>query len=328
MPVPLDCAAVGDDGSVVTVGVCQPIRRFEGDNAPAVMERRIWVIRSNGTIDESRTEGFNRALDDFQEKHKRGMGDCYTRIAFYTGDRLGIVVDVPRSPQEASPIDREMGILVLRADGSYEGLYYALAASKSGALFTEDPRQVGIDAQREWLRKQYAPENLVEYIVLDEDNSTLRDRAPAYPEKPLTISLVGIGRKVIREITLQTQRVHEGGKLLVEPGARIDSQGRLYIPGRLTRRQIHPIDVPDQQLDLGLEDGYVIARFKPDGQFDGIVARLKIPVYRCRPWQLWDIDASGNLYSLEFEEKGVVIRMVSPTPAQSADTRAGIRAQR
>jgi hypothetical protein len=48
----------------------------------------------------------------------------------------------------------------------------------------------------------------------------------------------------------------------------------------------------------------------PDGRFDRIVARLKMPTYRCHRHQLWDIDSAGNLYYLEFGPKGVGIRVV------------------
>jgi len=61
---------------------------------------------------------------------------------------------------------------------------------------------------------------------------------------------------------------------------------------------------------LPIQDGYVIARFTSEGQFDRIVARLKMPIDGCHSHQLWDLDAAGTLYYLEFGLKGVGIRSV------------------
>ena len=52
------------------------------------------------------------------------------------------------------------------------------------------------------------------------------------------------------------------------------------------------------------------SRFTSEGQFDRIVARLKMPIDGCRPHQMWDIDAAGTLYYLEFGPRGVGIRSV------------------
>lgn len=79
MPAPLDCAEVAPDGSIVTVGSCQYLRlHFRPSNSDAEIEeigdeQRIWVIRSDGTIDKACTEGFNRALGAFLDKHARRL---------------------------------------------------------------------------------------------------------------------------------------------------------------------------------------------------------------------------------------------------------------
>ena len=313
MPAPLDCVEVAPDGSIVTVGSCQDLRlHFRPSNSDAEIEKigdeqRIWVIRSDGTIDKARTEGFNRALSEFLDKHARS-GDCFVQVAFFTGTQLGLQISAPVSLKDGKPIlKQEMGLLVLRDDGTYEGLYYAWAASGSGNMLLEDTRLVGLEAQNEWMSKGFPQE---EYVIFDENGKErTRDKAPAYPKESVRMRLIQPTQKASKDLSLQFQDLHKEGIIFVENGARLDAQGRLYLPGMTTRRQIHSVPMLGQGR-LPLQDGYVIARFTSEGQFDRIVARLKMPIDGCRFHQMWDLDAAGTLYYLEFGPKGVGIRSV------------------
>lgn len=316
MPAPLDCAEVAPDGSIVTVGSCQYLSlHFRPSNSDAEIEeigdeQRIWVIRSDGTIDKARTEGFNRALGAFLDKHARS-GDCFVQVAFYTGTQLGLQVSAPVSLKDEMPtLKQEMGLLVLRDDGRFEGLYYAWAASGDGRLILEDSRLVGLEAQQERVRNDFSSNNLVEYVILETDGTEYhRDKAPAYPRNPIPMKLIRLDKNTRTDLTMQFQALHTEGVLLSdESGARLDSQGRLYLPAATTKRKFHSVWLLGQKNRLWLMDGYVIARFSPDGKFDKIVARLKMPI-DCRSHQLWDLDAAGNLYYLEFGSKGVGIRV-------------------
>jgi hypothetical protein len=313
MPVPLDCAEVAPDGSIVTVGSCQDLRlRFRPNNSDAMIEeigdeQRIWVIRSDGTIDKARTEGFNRALGEFLDKHARS-GDCFVQVAFFTGTQLGLQISAPVSLKDGKPVlKQEMGLLVLRDDGRFERLYYAWAASGDGRLILEDTRLIGLEAQNEWMSKGFSR---TEYVILDRSGKeSVRSDAPAYPKESVRMRLIQPTQKASKDLSLQFQDLHKEGIILVEGGARLDAQGRLYLPGMTTRRQIHSVPILGRGR-LPIQDGYVIARFTSEGQFDRIVARLKMPIDGCRPHQMWDIDAAGTLYYLEFGPKGVGIRSV------------------
>jgi hypothetical protein len=323
MPVPLDCVEIGPDGSIVTVGSCQDLRpRFRPSNSDAEIEeigdeQRIWVIRSNGAIDKARTEGFNRALGEFLDKHARS-GDCFVQVAFYTGTQLGLQISAPVSLKDGMPtLKQEMGLLVLRDDGRFDGLYYAWAASGDGRLILEDSRLVGLEAQNEWMSKGFS---WTEYVIFDENGEkSVRSEAPAYPKEPVPMRLIQRQLQASKNLSLKLQDLHEKeGVILIEKGARLDAQGRLYLPGMTTVSRINSVPVPGQGR-LPTQDGYVIARFTRDGVFDKIVARLKIPI-DVRPHQLWDFDAAGNLYYLQFSTEGVEIHRVPTTSEEPSST--------
>ncbi len=335
VPIPLDCTAVGADGSIVSVGVCQSIelRRMESEpsnsqttekSAPDAVvvddnpSRRIWVMKPDGSIDRERTDGFNRALERFMTEQNRDEGDCFREIAFFTGSRLGLVVMAPVSLSESgeASLQRETGLLILNQDGSWQGLYPCVAASKRGA-FLEDIHLRGLEAQQQWVRRAFDPQEYVDYRIIEANGEEYkRDKAPAHPAE-LKVRLIQAGGSATDEFTL---RLEAAGVLLSEPGARLDARGRLYLPGAKVERRLSSVSIAGQseievegqmiQPRLGMLDGYVVARFTAEGQFDRIVAQLKIPTYHCRPWQLWDIDEQGNLYYLEFTSDGVEIWMV------------------
>ncbi|CUU38363.1 MAG: hypothetical protein K6U12_05190 [Armatimonadetes bacterium] len=305
-PVPVGIAGVADDGSIVVVGECQPISRRDKESIP----RPIWVIEPNGSIDEKRTEGFNRALERFRTEQNRGA-DCFPMIAFLTQNRLGLLVSAPVSfsADGEARLDQQTGLLILKADGSWEGLYPAIAASKRGSIL-EDPRLRSLEAQQEWIRRTLNPQTQASYKIVDETGDEYkRDRAPVYPAE-MQAQHVSLGGTRLASYTLQ---IGKAGVLLIEPGARMDERGRLYLPGAKTERALRPLRL-NQSDELELLDGYVVARFLPDGRFEGIVAEIAIPTYHCHPRQLWDIDSVGNLYFLKFTETGVEVWMV-PAPA-------------
>jgi hypothetical protein len=340
-PVPLDCVAVGPEGSIVSVGVCQPIGKFAVDKEPSdnkepstvrssetepstvssseiedETQQYIWVLKPDGKIDDERTKGFNTALESFLVKQQREYGDCFPEIAFFTGDRLGLMVMAPVRVSNTGEVSlsRESGLLILRQDGSWEGLYSILGASKHGALL-ECTKEFGLDAQQEWVRRTLDPNNQVEYRILEEDGTEyVRGKAPAHLKEPVKVRL-RTGQTVSQEFAIQFQSMD--GVLLLDAGARLDAQGRLYLPGWIPERHLRTLQIPGQEASLGLDDGYLIVRFTANGQFDRIVARLKMPIYGCRPWQLWDIDDVGNLYYLEFTNECIEIMMI-PSESQGS----------
>lgn len=298
-PVPVGIAAVADDGSIVVVGECQPISRRDRESPP----RQLWVVKPNGSIDETRTEGFNRALERFRAEQNRGA-DCFPMIAFLTQDRLGVLVSAPvsLSADGEARLDQQTGLLILKADGSWEGLYPAIAASKIGSILA-DPSLQSLEAQQEWIRRTLSPQAQVSYRIVEETGDEYKhDRAPAYPAA-MQVQRVSSGGRVLTSYTLQ---IGKAGVLLIEPGARMDEQGRLYLPGAKTERTLRSLRL-SQSGELELLDGYVIARFRPDGQFAGIVAEIAMPTYHCDPRQLWDIDHQGNLYFVKFTETAVEV---------------------
>jgi len=99
MPIPLEGTDIGSGGLVVIVGMCQEIEPISNidlsESWKTETARRIWVVRSDGTIDKARTEGFNRALSQFFQKHPLGDAVCFTQVCFLTSTRLGLRIAPP-----------------------------------------------------------------------------------------------------------------------------------------------------------------------------------------------------------------------------------------
>jgi hypothetical protein len=163
---------------------------------------------------------------------------------------------------------------------------------------------------RHWLKTSFKIDASVQkdriYILRSSFPTLIRivsNHLPRFMQRQLQAS---------ENLSLKLQDLHEKeGVILIEKGARLDAQGRLYLPGMTTVSRINSVPVPGQGR-LPTQDGYVIARFTRDGVFDKIVARLKIPI-DVRPHQLWDFDAAGNLYYLQFSTEGVEIHRVPTT---------------
>lgn len=219
------------------------------------------------------------------------------------------MVPVIASETGEGTTDREMGLLILNLDGTWEGLYPVFGASKLG-VFLEDARMRGLEAQKEWIRRALDPKNYVEYRILEVDGTEYRcDKALPYPKESVKVRLHTGNAASASEFVLQLQAADT---LFPDGMARLDSQGRIYLPGWIAQRRFHNVQITGQETALGLIDGYVVVRFTADGQFDRVVAQLKMLVSGSHPWRLWDIDNAGNLYYLEFTSVGIEIRMVPP----------------
>lgn len=309
--------AISADGSMVVFDPLHPIRIKPPEPLKPTGARPLMIFKADGSVDQERTEGFNRALNkmclELSERYDTSIGaDILNDVHFFTGDRLGLSLGSTSRTTESGEetILNPSGAVVLKKDGSWEGPYVASAFSKRGSMLEDpDPRMQTIEGQQEVFRR---PPFKVEYRILNEDGTEYkRDLGPTYNPTPYKVRIRHPDGSTTPEFMLRYDQMHERlGALLVWDRARLDASGRIYNLYQSPEIRRRTIPVVGEKRGLKMEDGYQIVRFKVDGQFDRVLAHLVLPVDTNGLNLLWDVDDAGNLYYLQFTSEGIEIRMV------------------
>lgn len=296
------------------IGKARETQQSQQEKAPGeAFERALWILKPNGTIDWERTDGFARAISKLEADIKREYDEIFSfidEVDFFTGDRLGLRIAPPvyKSESGEKAIKCPIGLVVLKRDGSWEGVYPAAAVSKRGAIL-EYPQLRSLEAQLEVL--QLTP-NKVEFRILGEDGMEHRGMSAPFPSEPYLARFIHPDGKHSQEFMLRMDEMVNrlGVFLSTDTSARLDGQGRLYLLGHLPEMRDYTIRVVGYDYPIVVTAGYQIVRFKADGQYDRVMAQLKIPTEWGSPDRYWDVDDSGNLYYLQFTSEGVEIRKV------------------
>ncbi len=307
---------ISADGSMVVFDPLHPIRIKLPEPLQPTGVRPLMIFKADGSVDQERTEGFNRALDkmclELGERYDTAiLSNMANDVYFFTGDRLGLVIMskvVTTESGERSILNPSV-LVVLKKDGSWEGPYKVGIPSKRGSVLEDlDPRSLTLEAQREALQR---PQLSVEYRILNEDGTEYkRGLDTAYESAPCKVHIRHPEGKTTQEFFIRyDQMVERVGTLLVRDGGRLDASGRLYEAGQSPEIHWRTIPVKGKKHRLTLQDGYQILRFRADGQFDEVVAHLAFPL-DAKMSHLWDVDDAGNLYYLHFTSEGIEIRMV------------------
>ncbi len=314
--------AIAPDGSMVALDSSMPIEVRAESHAADQPEayrtesRCFWILKPDGTIDWERSDKFYQALDNLLdfivEKYGKANPTCHW-VFFYTGDRLGYGLRslATQTDEGTYELVHPAGLVILKQDGGFERIIYdgAIAASKQGAIL-QDPAK-GEEAQKEQVRRRAAGDSnlvyIVDYRILEEDGTIIKGSRPAFEPVPRRVRLISPDGKQSKEIVLRQDLM---GTLLDDWDYRLDGRGRLYCAGSLPEQRVHTLWIAGQEKGLALLDGPIVVRFREDGQYDGVVAQLKLPADISSLPLPWDVDNAGNLYYLHFTTEGVEVRMI------------------
>ncbi|MER3403530.1 MAG: hypothetical protein C4337_09680 [Armatimonadota bacterium] len=185
-------------------------------------------------------------------------GDILSAVLFFTGDPLGLLVMAPLDLSETDAgtsearLSHTTGLLILKQDGAGQGFILLLRQARGG-VFLEEIELRDLKAQQQRIRELLAPQNQAEYRLLTETGKEYkRDKAPSYPNKASAVALRQIDGSTVREYDLRWDQL---STLLSEPGARLDKQGQLYLPGWKMERRLRELRIEGSAVPLELEDG-------------------------------------------------------------------------